>query len=844
MAGTTHTVVKNDTVWSIAVKYGVSVSTIMSLNNLVYSKNSNGEQIVLITPGQVLKITGTADKVEENTMGKPIIRSFGLQANSDNLLFAIWTWDRKYTEKYQVRWKYQTTDGTWFYGSTTSNTVDENDPEASKVSTYSIPSNAVAVSFEVLPVAKKKESGATGTDTAYWTAGWSDKKVYNCAANVIPTPSAPSVEIDKYKLTASVDNIPEDLLKLKEFKVTFQIVKDNKDVVSTATATVVSGYASHSYTVAAGSLYKVRCSYGGEWSPYSSNVSTIPATPSMITVCKANSKTTDDRISVYLEWPAINSATSYEIEYSTNKDAFGSSDDTDSITGIKTNYYETYALSPGYEDFFRVRAVNDSGESGWSAISSVVLGNKPTAPTTWSSVTSAIVGEPLNLYWVHNSEDGSSQTWAQLEIYVDDVLVVFEEIKNSTNVNDRDKTSVYPIDTNQYDEGAVIQWRVRTAGVTNELGEWSIQRVINVYAPPTLDLTLTNSAGEWVDTLTSFPLYISALAGPRSQYPIGYYLTITANDFYETVDNLGNTKMVNKGDAVYSKYFDITEKLSVTLSAGDLDLKNNESYTVSCTAAMDSGLTGVATPAVFSVTWSQDIKYEPNAEIGIDKNSYTAFIRPYCETNLGVPVENITLSVYRREYDGSFVEIATDIDNTTNTFVTDPHPALDYARYRIVAMDTQTGAIRYYDMPGQTVGGKSVIIQWNETWMRSFDAENQDPMVEPMWSGSMLKLHYNIDVSDKHQSDVTLVEYAGRKYPVSYYGTQLGESSTWSMEIPKNDAETLYALRRLAIWMGDVYVREPSGSGYWANVSVSFSQTHKEVTIPVTIEVTRVEGGV
>ena len=44
--------------------------------------------------------------------------------------------------------------------------------------------------------------------------------------------------------------------------------------------------------------------------------------------------------------------------------------------------------------------------------------------------------------------------------------------------------------------------------------------------------------------------------------------------------------------------------------------------------------------------------------------------------------------------------------------------------------------------------------------------------------------------------------------------------------------------------MGDVYVREPSGSGYWANVSVSFSQRHTALTIPVTLNLTRVEGGV
>ena len=87
------------------------------------------------------------------------------------------------------------------------------------------------------------------------------------------------------------------------------------------------------------------------------------------------------------------------------------------------------------------------------------------------------------------------------------------------------------------------------------------------------------------------------------------------------------------------------------------------------------------------------------------------------------------------------------------------------------------------------------------------------------------------------------MEYIGRKHPVSYYGTQQGETSSWKMEIPKKDKDTLYALRRLAKWMGDVYVREPSGIGYWANITVSFSQTHCKPVIPISRDVTRLEGG-
>ena len=64
------------------------------------------------------------------------------------------------------------------------------------------------------------------------------------------------------------------------------------------------------------------------------------------------------------------------------------------------------------------------------------------------------------------------------------------------------------------------------------------------------------------------------------------------------------------------------------------------------------------------------------------------------------------------------------------------------------------------------------------------------------------------------------------------------------MVIEKDDKETLYGLRRLGAWTGNVYVREPSGSGYWANVSVSYNQEHCALTIPVTLKVTRVEGDI
>jgi hypothetical protein len=215
----------------------------------------------------------------------------------------------------------------------------------------------------------------------------------------------------------------------------------------------------------------------------------------------------------------------------------------------------------------------------------------------------------------------------------------------------------------------------------------------------------------------------------------------------------------------------------------------------------------------------------------------------YYEATTTNPVQSMLLSVYRREFDGSFTELSKDLPSENGTAVIDPHPALDYARYRVVAKSMNTGETSYYDLPAYEVGVKYVVLQWDEAWT-TFDYTDGHEIAKAPWGGSLLKLPYNIDVSDSYDADVTLVNYIGREHPVSYYGTQIGQTATWEMSVDKADVETIYSLRRLARWMGDVYVREPSGSGYWAKVRVSFNQKHTDPVVPVSLEITRVDGGV
>ena len=1488
----TYTVKKGDTLSQIAVTYNTTVANLVKLNDI-----TNPDYIVV---GQVLTVSGTATATKKNTTNKAVIKAFGLQANTDRTVYATWTWSKAHTQHYKITWYYATGDGIWFVGSDTTVNV--------KQAIYNAPSNATKVKFRVKPVSTTFKKNKK--DTKYWTAVWSTESVYAFSSNPPSTPSAPNVNISNNKLTATLEN-----LNLNATIIEFQVVKDDSTVFNTGKANITKSSASYTCAVNAGSEYKVRCrawrgtEYSG-WGEYSSNAGTTPAAVSGITSCKATSET-----SVYVEWNPVGSAESYDLEYTTEQRYFDGSDEVTTKNGIKHNHFEITGLETGDEYYFRVRAVNSNGESAWTSPWKVILGTKPTAPTTWSSTTTAITGEPVTLYWVHNSEDGSSQTYAIINITINGNTET--KIVNITEEESKEgKTCQYTIDTTSYTEGTTIQWRVRTGGITanisdieNTFSDWSILRTIDVYASPTLELSMYGADGDfsyfegtiyddsssyttlnaaaygvgkfvvvvnkgvvlqsedgvtwsessigagvnditfgnskfvavgyshvyystdggvsweegtgventlyrvtygngmfvgvgkgvtyyskdgiswtkgssdafdstdadgyetfkviaygagrfilysnfcntyystdgiswtrgsnnygfdfWLNdivygycekyddyrfagvgttgvdgkgviaasydgvnwsynvsdtaeeftsitydgnntyvivgtngdirysqdggityytlsgpsdgdehdyadvvygdhkyvaisrvpgasanyicyfsaylaenvinndgdiTLTSFPFCISGIAGPNTQQPIGYHITVSPNEKYETEDSVGNTKIINKDSEIYSEYFDISDKLYLEFSPGNIDLENNVMYTITVTVSMNSGLTAEAT-LTFIVSWD-DLEYEPNAEISFDSETYSTYLRPYCEIDVdklefslgetnagivdqdfleyyngmfiaggvggkvtysedgvnwevasnrldlkaiaygdgrkiaklvtavnGVPVvheyysgnvivgissggylrfsedgkmwgfatyktededgneitvpyqthavfsysvtditygngmfvavggrgqvyatedfktwipatgtgsqqlksvtydngmfvavgdsgtiiyskdgkewvsagpitaeqangsiinpsfnsvtygngmfvavgysggtaysydgklwtgvgtavnpiftnaynntyallfdvkyvkdkfvavglgnipydlpgiytstngvtwssddyitqptyedtgdlmtnfaclaygngrlvltryngslitgyamyadvnylvPNISLSVYRREFDGSFVELMTGIENGSNTTITDPHPSLDYARYRIVATDKNTGAVSYSDLPAYPIDGKEIIIQWDEDWSY-FDVNEEDELAQPPWAGSMLKLPYNIDVSDKYNSDVSLVEYIGRKRPISYYGTQLGETSSWKVDIPKSDKETLYALRRLSIWMGDVYVREPSGSGYWANISVSFSQTHCQLTIPVQIEITRVEGGV
>lgn len=865
-------VARGDCLWNIAAQVygnGRKWTQIADANGI---KRSSG----LIYPNQRLKLPG----ISSSSTTKPVVTSntnvkfewFALDCDKDRDMFAVWSFSRDNTDHYEVNWDYDTGQGGWRVGSHSSTSGNT---DGDKQSGYTAPSEAKKVRLQVKPISKTYKSG--NKDKYYWTNGAWETKEYDYSNNPPELPPAPTFSINNQdELEVTVNQIQQTI---NADKIEIAIYQDNTIKYSTGLATINldARYAYYKVKVPTGHKYKVRIRavrgtdiYGG-WTDFTENDMSHPDAPEKITTLRPQiiSEQGARTYGVFAEWPEVDTATQYEIQWTTNIIYFDTGSNVESRTteegqGPKILITD---LELGHTYYFRVRSINDKGNSlNWSTINSTTLGIKPSPPTTYSNTSSAIIGEDLNLYWIHNSADGSLEKQGQIHFWIvnpadpSHPTEKYETIDNNRPEEEQNQTSVYTINTtdpgwSNLQSGFILKWKVRTHGITSEWSDYSIEREINIYPKPTLTLDIKNENGNPISEVNSFPFYINILSGPVTsiQTPISYYIEIVANEGYETVDNVGNTKIINPGDKIYQKYYDPQDvnkyNFMIEMTPGNIDLQNEINYTINATVAMSSGLS--ASGSLDFLAYLDDVFYDVFADIIINKETLEASIHPYCyeyteEQGEPVPslVDGCKLSVYRREYDGTFTEIATNIDNIPNLFVTDPHPSLDYARYRITARTDSTGAISYADVPGEKVGEPSVVIQWGEKWSRFDIAEDGIGLVEPAWSGSMVRIPYNVDVNESKSIDVSLIDYVGRQHPVSYYGTHVGETASWNVEIPADDKELLYALRRLSKWTGDVYVREPSGTGYWANISVSLDIQHTSVTIPVTFDITRVEGGI
>lgn len=771
----------------------------------------------------------------------------GQQGSTGTTVYATWTAfssaKQKNIEGISVTWQYQVLNSAgkavWLKGST--ETISKG---SAKSGTYSAPSESLAVQVSVKPVLTKKgKKKATAK---------SESASRSFAGNAPAKPSTPSASIDGYTLTLRIQSSDQYAKKA-----VFYMYRDSEASPywsSSAIALSGAGVAQQIVTLAPNHRYyaRVRLYNNSAGSELSDAVAiseiVIPAQVKNVVATPLS------QTQIQLSWSSTNGAAStngYEIEYATDPNYFGGSN-ANTISASNTTAYIN--VETGHTWYFRVRAKNASGIAGaWSdPPASAAAASKPNPPTTWTLSSTAFVDSTVTLYWTHNSADGSKPTKSEIEWSLNDGQSHSIVVTHDLGPDDHDYTFNYELSlaSLSFNDGDILKWRIRTQGV-EAMGwsDYSVLREIRIYSPASLSVYVENK-------VDAYPINFDITVTPATQSIVSFYLAISARDSYDDNDYMGEFQHVVAGQRVFSKnYSDLDNVDTISLTPSDINLMSGQTYDVEAIVATSAGLTAETTTEFTLDITEPD--YYLDIGITIDPDSLSAALIPGCYSDVNEDeegddvydieniVDSVVLSVYRINFDGSFTPIEINIPNDGMTVISDPHPALDNGKYRLVALDNATGAMFFDDIISEDLDVKGLVLQWDAKYanylVRGIVDEIDEAAIGNMAGGMTLRLPYNVKKNESSGLDVELVDYIGREHPVSYYGTQKGQKSSYSTDVPKDDVDTLDLIRRLQTWPGDVYLRAQDGLGYWAKVEVSFDRDYDSLLMPVSIDAVRVD---
>lgn len=771
----------------------------------------------------------------------------GQQGSTGTTVYATWTAfssaKQKNIEGISVTWQYQVLNSAgkavWLKGST--ETISKG---SAKSGTYSAPSESLAVQVSVKPVLTKKgKKKATAK---------SESASRSFAGNAPAKPSTPSASIDGYTLTLRIQSSDQYAKKA-----VFYMYRDSEASPywsSSAIALSGAGVAQQIVTLAPNHRYYARVrlynnSAGSELSDAVA-ISEIVIPAQVINVVATPLSQTQ----IQLSWSSTNGAAStngYEIEYATDPNYFGGSN-ANTISASNTTAYIN--VETGHTWYFRVRAKNASGITGaWSdPPASAAAASKPNPPTTWTLSSTAFVDSTVTLYWTHNSADGSKPTKSEVEWSLNDGQSHSIIVTHDLGPDDHDYTFNYELSlaSLSFNDGDILKWRIRTQGV-EAMGwsDYSVLREIRIYSPASLSVYVENK-------VDAYPINFDITVTPATQSIVSFYLAISARDSYDDNDYMGEFQHVVAGQKVFSKNYSSLDNVdTISLTPSDINLMSGQTYDVEAIVATSAGLTAETTTEFTLDITEPD--YYLDIGITIDPDSLSAALIPGCYSDVNEDeegddvydieniVDSVVLSVYRINFDGSFTPIEINIPNDGMTVISDPHPALDNGKYRLVALDNATGAMFFDDIVSEDLEVKGLVLQWDAKYanylVRGIVDEIDEAAIGNMAGGTTLRLPYNVKKNESSELDVELVDYIGREHPVSYYGTQKGQKSSYSTDVPKDDVDTLDLVRRLQTWPGDVYLRAQDGLGYWAKVEVSFDRDYDSLLMPVSIDAVRVD---
>ena len=807
------------------------------------------------------KVTKT--KVEYDRKKEKVSNfSVKLTTGGDHELYAEWKHAKwRQATGYTYDWEYASTSKGkgWLPGS--SGTANIDDVQVGKGNLFrhewTAPDDAYKARCRIMPVSKTKttsystssKSKTVNVTKMYFSSAWTGYKEHDFRNDKLPTPT---IEVKMEDSTATVEiECDDDDCRLATVEASVRNGKDSagnwKYVVRKKLADKsCPKKGSYTFTVTKGETWYFRafCSVTASAtkgdSAWTSRVSgqSLPATPASPAVSATGST------SAKMTWSAAGGASTYTVQYVADSSAYFDSnpDDVRETDGINGTTFLPADLESGHTWYFRVKAVNDTGDGSWSNVVSTVLATVPDAPTTFDTEPAFLRTDTARFRWIHNSEDQSEQTAAQ---------VMFTVNGNDTTVSVA-TDEFLELAMSRFADGDSVTWKVRTKGAHAEYSPWSIARTFSTYDKPTLSCTVrqTSGEGDTVDEsnpLTSFPLAIVLDAAGGGGAVAGYHVTVQAAEPNSYVDDYGFERYMGVGEIAYQADYHVSEDpFTAIVDAGSgANLRDGCVYEVTADVAMQSGLRTTSEPWRFLVDWDVEVP-EPTMTVAFDRDALTADIIPACYEvdEEGSPTETlregVTLSVYRIDDDGTLVLLRSGIENDGAAVITDPHAQFGECWYHVVATDTATRVCNFFDHYDESPH-HTCVIQWDENWQVGVDEDDLGDR-DYDYSGMMIDGIYNLGLEEAGDAEAEDVEYIGRAHPVSYYGTQERYEARFEVEFPKEDKETLSKARRLIALRDDAYVREPYGAGYWAHIATpSLSRSHDSLGYRLSFTARRVD---
>ena len=940
------------------------------------------------------KTTSTSKQVVKYDRKNEKVKSFGIgkSAGIDHGVYVQWKHAKSnQASGYEYDWEYadgnrlsptaaqkkkgQQGDLKWFPG--TNGTIDVVSASVGGGwfrHTWTAPDTAILARCRVRPVSKEKTtskssssnwktgSSSTSVTYKYFSPAFTSYAQYDFRNNKLPTPTVTVTMLDN-GTTAQISVSCNDVdCKYCTIEVSEHVGSDYK-VVRTLADKTCNQSGTYNDTIPLGKTYYYRAYCGTVTSDSSkgnsswSSRASATAKPPKPTFGKGDGASATGSDSAKVKWTAAEGASTYTVErVPDNGDLFNG--DPSAVTSVSEIVGTTHlptGLEPGHRWFFRVRAVNDTGEGDWSDIVSCLLATVPDAPTTYETEPSFMVGDEVTFRWTHNSEDASEQTAyeIELELLTSDGSSTFNATKSASEIPVRtdgsfdlpsDFAEVSPVqyevldgelhdmgyqlmlfrtidsDTREsrhitcdyYDfangvatvkseyshipfvsdlpegfkvrlftyysnvtvlnlsgtdagcspddssrsyalanisDGTDVRWRVRTKGAHDDWSPYSEYRSFSVYEQPSLTCVArqTDEGGDEVtddNPLTAFPLAVSLDASGGGNAVVAYHVKVISTKDLAYIDAFGVERNMGVGELAFeADYLTSDDPFTAIISSGEANLRDAGSYQVVADVAMASGMRSESDPWEFSVDFDVEVP-EPTAMVAFDEDTLTADILPVCYAmEDGEYTEDfqdgVTLSVYRIDDDGSLVLLMAGIANDGTTTVVDPHAQFGECWYHIVATDTATGVCNFADAYDFSKHD-TCVIQWNERWQEAIDPDDlADRSYE--YAGYLIDGLYNLQFDENGEPEVEEAKYIGREHPVSYYGTQLGYTATYQTEFPRGDQATLDLCRKLMGYLDDCYIREPSGTGFWAHVTTSLSRTEDSQAISFTVNASRVD---